>query len=341
MKRMNSSIVFLACVALLTVSSPSVLLGQSDKWQETLVNPHTVLSVNFNVARMYDGLTGSEKLTKLESVIKKRYGIVLSEVDQFREILSNTPELGLGADETHNTQLTFRKAKQFDAKSVGKMSGYRLVEEKLGKRVAYQAKNDNRGAWGAIAVDDRTLLFAVRRKMSSILKSQELKPAAIHVLSELRKSDIDVCVTFSGGEKSKALFEKAWRTTEYSELFDLYKSGRVLVDSKSKTPLSAIIMARDEETAEKLKAKLQEVAAKGLAFSRDLKEQFDRNFPKTDVGDDDGVREPYAIVADLIPVLETLNFSVDGAKVKVTSSEVVLQDAPKIMASLLFHLFNN
>ena len=326
------------------IASVPVALGQSDKWKQELSDPETVLSINFNVARMYDGFKKPEKLAEVKAFFKQQHGIELSEVDLFQAFNSYSPKLGSDADSTTHTQVTFRKAKPFDAKSVGKMSGSTLTEERFGDRVGYQGDEKLSGTWGAIAINDRTLLFAVRRKMALLLESQDSKLPPEHVLSEFRMSDVDCCVTFSGGKKIKLFFEDSLGPQAAAlhgslDSFDLLKSGKVFINSRSEKALVVEIIANDNAAAKKLEIKLQELVKMGLVTLGALKDWQDRHVAEMskrgNAEKDETLEKVSELYVNSISILKTLKFSVEGANLTISSSDPTAQRVPEMMVDFL------
>ena len=311
MKKQTKFIAFLTVtVVLLAIGAGcKVASAQSEGFEDSLVSPHTVMSVSINVARVYDSLKNKEFRTKFEKEIQEQHGVALSEVDQFQFFIGNPPKQK-SADDTFNTKLTFREAKKFDAESVGKMSGYKLTEEKVGERVAFVGNPKREGSWGAMVISDRTLLFAVRRKMDALIESQKLKRPAEHKLDQLPKVDADLYLTLSGGDKTKEVFEEAWGKNYFSELIGMYQTGLVHLDTQSSTPLTIDLTTKDKDAAVKLKGKLEEAVETTTGHLKELESRIEAAGHAT-------------------AILNSLEIKTDGAVLKILTRHKAVKKLPE------------
>ena len=319
MKYLLKFTAFLTIVLLAFGAGIQVASAQSKSWEDSLVSPHTIFSMNFNVPRICDGLKNKEILGRFEKQIRNRHQIELSEIEQFQLFISNPPNQKNNADDTFNTNLTFRQAKKHDAQAVGKMSGYTLTATKIGEYDAFVGIPNNSGVWGAVIVNDRTLLFAVRRKMDSILESKDLDRPVEHKLEHLRMADVDACLTLSGGDRTKAVFEQAWGQNYFSELFGMYQKGLFYLDTQSETPLAAEVTVKDSASAEKLKRKLEEVIEVTKGHLKELE----------------------SITKAAVPVsaiLNSLEIELAGSTLRISSKEEAAKQMPELLINLMMSL---
>ena len=180
-------------------------MAQSEKWENSLISHHAMATLNLNVSRLCQTYKDSDVVEKVENMLKDRQ-LNLAKIDQFQAVILNDPKLGLGADNSSHTQLTFLEPTEFDATTVGKYSRYKLHSDKIETWNAFLGDPKREGNWGAIAANDRTLVYGVTRMLESIVDSQNLELSKEHSLANLRKQDVDICITLSGGDKIHDIF---------------------------------------------------------------------------------------------------------------------------------------
>jgi len=188
---------------------PGATFGQIEKWENSLASRHVIATINLNVSRLCETYQGSDVLEDKKSYFLNQKKLNLDDVDQFQAIMCLDPALGFGADDNSHTQLSFLRATKLDAQVIGELSSYRVTEVKIGSWKAFVGRKKNEGSWGAIPVNDRSLVFGVTRMLESIVESQEMVVPDAHKIEELRK-DVEICITISGGKRTAKMFENAW-----------------------------------------------------------------------------------------------------------------------------------
>lgn len=313
--------------------------GQSDHWEDTLISHHVVVSINLNVGRLSQTFEETEAYENVADVIRSRHKIELADIDQFQGFILRDPALGLGADDNSHTQLTFLNPRKFDAESTGALTRYSLHEEQLGGHTAFLGKPDRKGVWGGIPVSKRTVVFGVRRMLKSIVNSQEVQQADTHNLSELRKQDVDICITFSGGKPIAEVFEDAWRTDQFAPTFELFESGLIYFDSQGETKLSATINAVDEESAVKLEKELATVRGMLQNLINFQLTNIDRQIEALKKRENKSIlEEVQKMQANIVlakQCLESIEVSQEGAVLKLESKEEEISRLPEVLAMIL------
>jgi len=335
-------VAFLTCMLLVIGAESKTASAQSDRWENSLVSPQTVMSMNFNVARLNDNFKNEESRSRFETYVQNRHRIKLSEIDQFQAFISSPQKQKHNADDTFNTKLTFLETTAFDAKTVGGMSRYSLTKSQLGERVAFVGRPDRSGSWGAIVVSDRTLLFAVKRKMDSIIESQKLETPVEHELEGLRKKDVDMCLTLSGGDQVRAIFEESWGTNYFSELFGMYQKGLVYLDTQSTTPLTAELTSKDEKSVRELKGKLEKMLdfAKGFLktqqsmYERMQKQMKELNWSESYKKRANTMRNS---TVQLSAILSSLELVVDGSILRISSKDKAAHQLPEMLVEFMLN----
>lgn len=329
----------LICVAALQIifllGFDNALLAQTQRWKDTGISHHAVVTLNVNVQRLAETIKETEAIGQLQALLETR-GLDVTEIDQFRGVILQDPQLKPGADDSSHIQLTFLNARKFDGESVGKMSRYKLNAGTIGGSPAFLGDPQRTGAWGAMVVDDRTLNFGVTRMLKSIAASKKTPINPAHDLAAVSKQDVDFCFTLSDGEKIGAVFANAWRTNQFADLFATIDTGLVTFNGQSDTQLVATLTANDEADAEKLSAALKDLIAPAVAMLKQQRAQYDRMIEDFKSSDQTKRMLPMAegprqVVVDAMEGLKALRITREKAVVTVTGSGPSLK---KLLVSL-------
>lgn len=322
------------CLILASIAwaSPSIVFGQSDSWEGRLISRHVVGTLNLNVGRMCETFEGSEALVKMSKYLEQRKGLDINKVDQFQAFFVRDPRLELGADDNSHTQLTMKAKSDFDAEAVGKLSGYSLAESKLGERTAFlstRKRNRSRGVWEAILVSDRSLIFGVNRMLNSIIDSQELDFPQEHQVQDLRKDDVDCCVTLSGGKEIAEIFTDVMMTDEYTATFDLFDRGLIYFDGQSESALVGEFHSASEEAAKQLEVEIKKLVQLGQESIEQIRPQLERQLKSMKklegkgmgrfIGEVQAMHDSLDIGKE---ILSSLVIAVDGKQLKIVSQKI-------------------
>ena len=322
-----------------TIALQSSLWAQSEKWENSLISHNALATLNLNVSRLCQTYKDSEVVEKVENMLKDRQ-LNLAEIDQFQGVILSDAQLGLGADNSSHTQLTFLEATDFDAETVGKHTRYKLHPEKIKTWDAFLGDPKREGNWGAIAANDRTLVYGVTRMLKSIVASQDLTIPKEHGLSNLRKQDVDICITLSGGDKIHDVFEDAWRTDQFRFLFSLVDHGLIYFDGQAETQLVAELFADSETSAEDLESALKDLIKPTVARFRKQMERYDRmieSFKAMPNPDRmlEMVAGPRAATKTTIKALTALKISRDGVIVQITGADESIKALPETLIGMI------
>lgn len=289
---------------------------------------HAVATINLNVSRLSETFKDSKSLEKMKEFLSQRKKIELSQIDHFQAIICRDPKLDLGADDSTHTQITYLDAQKFDAATIGEQSGYRLTESKIGQWKAYLGRKDREGSWGAIPVNDRTLVFGVTRMLESIVESQKMEFPAAHKLDELQKSNVDFCITVSGGKPIAEVFANSWGTDQYSSTFELLDRGLIYFDAQSEKALVGVFHATDEQAAIQLEteiAKLVELGHSAIKFFRSPMEKQLESMKEKNSEHLQSMAGEIQPLLDLLDetakTLDSLEISRDGSQITLVSRE--------------------
>ena len=175
--------------------------------------------------------------------------------------------------------------------------------------------------------------------MEALIELAKRERPPEHDLTDLRATDIDACITLSGGDATNAIFESAWGSDMLSELFGLYKTGLLYLDTQSETPLEVVMTSKDEETARKLKPEIERLAKKANSILGRLSERFYEYGPtKGSKGYETFQKEAgrkRRLVKQLSKILTTLEMEVDGAVLRISSKQKSAQQLPEILYKVL------
>lgn len=340
MNHLNDLLLFALFFLVASVASveQNLAVAQSNSWDDAFVSPHTILTVNLNASRAIKSVKSGEIRDKIQGLIKKKTGLELFEIDRFQFSISNPPNIK-NADDTFYTQLTLAEPREFNAESVGRMSGYKLTKTNMGGQVAFIGAPERAGAWGGMVINERTLLFAVKRKMDALVRTQKLEKPAEHKLKTLRAVDADICITLSGGDKTNSIFKSAWNSNHLAKLFSLYQSGLIYLDSQSDQPLVVELTCNDQANTGKLKLEIKRLANEIKSNFDKLSQQFYEYGPlKGTKGYETFIKEAdrkSGIVAELSKFFTTLEFRVDGGILRITSKQKAVRRLPETLFNFL------
>jgi hypothetical protein len=298
-----------------------------------------VATLNLNVTRLCQTYKGSEVVEKVEKMLKDRQ-LKLAEIDQFQGVILNDPQLGLGADNSSHTQLTLLQPAEFDAAAAGKHSRYKLHSEKIEKWNAFLGDPQRKGSWGAIVANDRTLVYGVTRMLKSIVASQTMELAEEHQLARLRKLDVDICITLSGGDSIHDVFVDAWRTNQFKYLFSLVDHGLLYFDGQAETQLVAEIFANSEASAKDLESSLNDLIESSTATLKDQLETYDRmieNFKAMPNSERmmKMVAGPRAAADIATQALAAIKISSEGVIVRITGAGESIKALPETLIGMI------
>lgn len=317
----------------------SSLWAQSEQWEASLISHHAVATLNLNVARLSKTYKGSEAVAQLEDMLEDRE-LKLADIDQFQAVILSDPELGLGADDSSHTQLTFLEPTKFDATTVGIYSRYKLEPEKIEAWDAFLGDPQRQGSWGAIAASDRTLVYGVRRMLESIVASQTKELAKEHHLAKLRKQDVDICITLSGGDRIHDVVVDAWRTNQFKFLFSLVDNGLLYFDGQAETQLVAELFTNSETSSKDLESSLQDLSQSAIAMLEKQLETYERmteDFKARPNSDRmlEMVAGPRAVAANTIKAVAALKISRDGVIVRITGADDSIKALPETLIAMI------
>ena len=321
----------------LAVVSPTAD-AQVDSWDDSFVSRHAVAICNVNVARLSESYAKSKGLKMIQEFCQKRHKLEIGEVDQLQFVFSNDPGLEPGADSMSNTKLVFKKPQELDSARVGELTGYRLESEKYGNQELFVGKHA--GSWGGMSANRRSVVMGVGRMLRSIVDSQKMKLNSAHNLAGLRKSDVDICLTLSGGKPAAEFANQLFGTDRFSKPLELLSSGVMYLDTKSDPAVTVEFKAETVEDAEALKEEISSLVEFGkqqlkslrkmteehleLMKQREASERFltdlEKQLDQTDY---------------FFNLLESLEWSTDGQKLRITTgASQYFKQLPEVLVGL-------
>jgi hypothetical protein len=320
--------IFFLAVLLAFVSFSSAF-AQSDAWDATFISRHAVSTFNINVGRLFNENKKSNTLSELTKLCKVRHGIDLLDVDQFQFVFSNDPQLEFGADTTSNTKIVFREPQTFSSETVGTISRYKLVLDKHGGQELFVGKRIG-GIWGGMVGGDRSLTLGVAPMLKSILDSQKQKLDPAHEISTLRKTDVDVCITISGGASASEFASRLFGGDHFSLVAGNLTSGLIYLDTQSEIPINATLLS---ENPKELAIEIQKLIDTGNASldefvamaDKQLEQMKKQNAPAEFTESTKAFRDTLIYFSDLLKSLE----------IKSTKSSVLVATTSKSLASQL------
>ena len=341
---LSSVILLFISVALLSTLASTAQAQEENTnktWAKVLHSDDDVLVIRINAAKLYADRKDVPVVKKFEAWLKGDKKLEFSEIDEAQFIIGTEEGLKIGADDTSHNQLTFAKPQTFTAESVGELSGYQLTKQELESKTVFLGKPEREGNWGAALIDDRTLVFGVTRKLEKLLEPKEAETKA-EAEEKLRKADVDFCISFSGGETAKKIFEHAWYTDFFSKSFSLFEDGVLYFDNRSTTPIECEINSKDSESAVELKKQFEsyiDFAKKQITDKRDHQLRVMSRFKPTKPEDQAKLAAEIAKVnrstQGYEAILDGIQIEVNEKKLSLRCEGEAAKQLPQILGSIL------
>lgn len=309
---------------------PFGLRAQSESWDDSGLSRHAVVTINVNVPRLLESNRENLLLEKFTQYWLARRHLELNKLDQVQMVFSNDPELELGPDSSSNLKLVFAEPIEPDADMAGSLSGYKSHLASSDYKGNEIFVGEFSGYWGGMQSSDQALVIAVPRVLKSIIDSQGMGMSPAHDVAGLKKNDVDLCMTLSGGKSAQEFARIVFGTDHLAKALELTASGVVYLDTRSDRPLTATFQPTNGVKARELANELSSLIKSTRGLLGEHIKHIQEEFKEVAESMFDNAQLPWReqeieAIQFAINLLESLDVTVenDTVVVRATTGEFV------------------